>query len=322
MFICSDENEYKQYVDNLIEDSHSIDIAVAFWGKGASKYLKKSAKTFRILCNLTSGGTNPAEIEEILERGYDVRHCPDLHAKVIVGPNSAIVGSANFSTNGLNIEEEEFDGWHEAGYVTDKVTDVRKMQTWFDDQWAHFGQKINPVMLRQAKLNWSRRVRNRVARTKGHDSILSMTPEQLKGRNVYVAAYRLDPTPQATRAFSKWRQTNHLNADTEISFYEDWVGMKTGQQVISVYSGPEGDIRVDGAYGIGDVIRARRTAGYNKGEEMILHLCSPIDELAGRQFGNRECAALEKRLRKAKWSLQGAAEGKLIPVEKFLNEFK
>jgi hypothetical protein len=86
MFISS--TDYKTHIDTLIQQSDEIDIAVAFWGKGASKYLEASGKRCRILCSLTTGGTNPSEIEK-LQATHEVRHLEDLHAKVIIGTNLA-----------------------------------------------------------------------------------------------------------------------------------------------------------------------------------------------------------------------------------------
>lgn len=136
MFITS--ADYKAQVERIIQENHSIDIAVAFWGKGAENLFANSDIPIRILCNLTSGGTNPAPIEKLHNKGVfkniEIKHLDDLHAKVLVGDKSAIVGSANISTNGLNIEEGEFDGWQEAGFVTHDAVELEKMRQWFEQQ--------------------------------------------------------------------------------------------------------------------------------------------------------------------------------------------
>ncbi len=81
-----------------------LDCAVAFWCKGAEALIPKNVKP-RIICDLTSGGTNPQVVRDFLERCKDkVKHLDSLHAKVYVGKNAAIVTSANASINGLGFE--------------------------------------------------------------------------------------------------------------------------------------------------------------------------------------------------------------------------
>ncbi|WP_298160000.1 DUF445 family protein, partial [Ferrovum sp.] len=120
MFI--DSTKYKKEVLALIDGSTNIDIAIAFWGQGADKVICGAAnkgKTIRIICNLLSGGTNPAPIQTLISCDkVEIKHITSLHAKVILGDAGVVVGSANFSTDGLNHEEEETSGWDEAGLKT------------------------------------------------------------------------------------------------------------------------------------------------------------------------------------------------------------
>ena len=79
--------------------------AVAYWGSGASD---RTALTqhdrpvnVRVICDLLSGACNPAEIEVLRKLGVTVKTLDRLHAKVWIGGNDVIVGSANASRNGL-----------------------------------------------------------------------------------------------------------------------------------------------------------------------------------------------------------------------------
>ena len=67
-----------------------------------------SGKNVRIICDLLSGACNPVEIEKL--KGLDgvrVRTRDRLHAKVWIGGNDVIVGSANASHNGLPGDDED-----------------------------------------------------------------------------------------------------------------------------------------------------------------------------------------------------------------------
>ncbi|MFZ3184307.1 MAG: phospholipase D family protein, partial [Pseudomonas sp.] len=111
------EDAYLANVKSLLAESTAVDIAVAFWGRGAEPLIPQKGKKLRILCNLGMGGTNPEVISTL--RTYpsvEIKNLDRLHAKVMIGDQQAIIGSANCSANGLNFEGEELAGWHEAGY--------------------------------------------------------------------------------------------------------------------------------------------------------------------------------------------------------------
>lgn len=75
-------------------------MAIAYWGKGADEKLE-SSREYRIICNLTDGGTNPATIDIIRKmKNVKLKHLERLHAKVVIGSKYTIVGSANFSEIG------------------------------------------------------------------------------------------------------------------------------------------------------------------------------------------------------------------------------
>lgn len=321
MFISS--AEYKMHIDTLINQSQTIDIAVAFWGKGAFEYLQGTGKQFRILCNLTSGGTNPEVIESLVGHGYEVRQTSDLHAKVIVGKSIAVVGSANFSTNGLNIESEEFDGWQEAGYMTDRPEDLAKMRDWFAAQWNE-AEEVNETHLKEAHANWERRCRSRVSLSTRANSVLAMTPAELQGRNIYVAFYRDPSSDEAHEVFDAWKERltsdSSVASETGLDFFEDWDGMKPDQLVISVYVGSKGGLRVDGAYRILKNIRKKRRENRASNKWMTLHVCEDVPSLADRDFGKVECSELAAKLRKSGWRLPADLRAQLIPLEELVAE--
>ncbi|EGF91085.1 hypothetical protein ABI_24980 [Asticcacaulis biprosthecium C19] len=125
--------------------------AVAFWGNGAELRLpNKGQGDFRVICNLTSNGTNPYTIEKL--KLENVRHSPGLHAKVYIGDQTAIIGSANVSTNGLG-SENVAETWLEAGVVVKKTAAI---DAWFETLWDD-ALEISDADLSRAKVLWDRR---------------------------------------------------------------------------------------------------------------------------------------------------------------------
>lgn len=104
--------------------------AVAFWGRGSESWLS-DASGARIICNLKMGGTNPYSIKK-LKLIAEVKQIDDLHAKVYLGRDTAIVTSANASANGLGFEGFDPARWREAGVL---LTDIRAVEDWFEIQW-------------------------------------------------------------------------------------------------------------------------------------------------------------------------------------------
>jgi hypothetical protein len=317
LFISSEN--YKPEVEKVIAQGTEIDIAVAFWGTGAAALLTGTGKHFRVLCNLMTGGTNPAEIEALRAAGHELLDLEDLHAKVVVSEQSAIVGSANFSTNGLNIQDAEFDGWQEAGYVTDKAEDLQQIRAWFNAQWAR-ARIITPQRLAQARINWAKRCATRIPMSKHRKSVLSMANAELNGRNVYVALWRDDPSPEAHAVAAEViEDLAAAQSSKEWDSFEDWEGMEVGQTVISIYVGQRGRVKVDGAYEIFEVLHRIRTQKYNRGEPMMLHICFKVPEVLDMRFSPADCTRLATLVRQAGVVKNYLAEGTVfLPLADFL----
>jgi hypothetical protein len=107
--------------------------AVAFWGHRAKDYVKGKGGT--IICNLLSGGTNPAPLEE-LSNNVDLKLTickhDKLHAKVYLGECRAVVASANVSANGLGLAGKEQAGWKEAGVLLED-NQIDEIKKWFEN---------------------------------------------------------------------------------------------------------------------------------------------------------------------------------------------
>jgi hypothetical protein len=118
-----------QLLQEAIRDvlkSANVRCAVAFWGRGAEKSFGAKISNVKIICNLNMGGTNPEPIKILSKdvRRFELRQCDTLHAKVYIGDQSAVVTSANNSTNGLGVEGALTKGWIEAGVCLTEIDDL------------------------------------------------------------------------------------------------------------------------------------------------------------------------------------------------------
>ena len=130
--------------------------AVAFWGAGAAGKLHQGGQgEFRAICNLASGGTNPFEIRKLNRK--NIRQSDTLHAKVYIGSQNVIVGSANISANGLGFEGIEQARWTEAGTL---AHDTAAALEWFDKLWNE-AREIMESDLKEAEKVWNRRQKAR-----------------------------------------------------------------------------------------------------------------------------------------------------------------
>jgi hypothetical protein len=156
MFLGSKESVLSQIRSLTTSQPHfePIRIAVAFWGSGAQAVIDPS-RQYEVICNLTGGATNPAVVRDLRAMpNVRIRHMDQLHAKVVLAGKRAIVGSANFSANGLGLDGSEVTGWLEAAAVIDG-TDVGP---WFDAHWKAAAE-VSDDDLDLAELTWANRSR-------------------------------------------------------------------------------------------------------------------------------------------------------------------
>ena len=149
-------SEFNNLLARKIKPDCFVQMAVAFWGIGAMKNLKlKGNKNAQLICNLTTGGTNPYEIEAMIASGIQVQMHNRLHAKIgIIGNDISFVGSSNMSANGLGFEGEELTGWEEANSITEGIDPSIRAR--FEELWNQ-SSKITDDDLEQAKHNWASR---------------------------------------------------------------------------------------------------------------------------------------------------------------------
>lgn len=127
MRICTNAKQFRK----AIKDVQPSKIAVAFVGNGWKQYVSK-AHLKEIILSPTVG-SNPKAIEEIVNWiGFrNVYFLDDLHSKIYLGTESAILGSANLSKNGF-----ADNGLFEAGVVLAESTDLKKLSVTFEEYKA------------------------------------------------------------------------------------------------------------------------------------------------------------------------------------------
>ena len=319
-----DSENYLPTLKKLLIEADSVDMAVAFWGEGAEKLLSKPGKKIRIACNLTSGGTNPEVIEVIRKRpGIEVRHIDRLHAKAIISEKTAIVGSANMSANGLNLEGAEIDGWQEAGFRIDSPVQLKDIRAWFEKQWGK-AEPITDEMLTLASKRWESRRRDRVFQGGESLSLLSLSESELKQRNIVVALWRAQRSQEATECLQE-RVTTEGNSVVTKSWdcYEDWFdALSRNQLVIAVYIGERGKISICEPVEIFEIETRKHREGEHKGEEMSLHYCrTPLTQ--ANPLPKNALKGLDKQIKPMAFELlPKGANGYVMPLHEFINKLR
>ena len=225
---------YLQAVKEVLKSPNKqvVYLAVAFWGKGAELLFDSLPKSIdvRVICNLTSGGTNPQTIRTLQALGswVSVRQLNDLHAKVVCGDKVAVIGSANCSSNGLALQGLQCAGWREAGVVTKSAEVLADVRPWLDNLWQS-AQEIDEADLDLAQGNWGRRR----ALVNKEDTGRFIFDERhgkdyWEGKLVYLAIYCDEASNQGEQEYEKIKQREDRKAaardceESVLSFYEHW----------------------------------------------------------------------------------------------------
>ena len=146
-----------------------------------------------------------------------------LHAKVIRGDNGAIVGSANFSSNGLGLEGAESRHWQEAGVFTDDAAQVQSINAWYKGIW-NTAVKIDEKALVAAEQDWlSRRYERPVS--KSGKRFINASSEALKDRPICFAVYWENETEVTEAALAEVQEKFNLSEPQlrqAFDCFEDW----------------------------------------------------------------------------------------------------
>ena len=147
-------------ITNLMK-GQDLRCAVAFWGNGASRALFPRGRTpanAKLICELTMGGSNPAELRALGAPGSkSIKHLPGLHAKVYLSSKGLITCSANASNNGVGFLAVA--GLVEAGTFHESDSAAYKSASrWFEKIWNK-ASLVDESALGSAQKAWDRRPR-------------------------------------------------------------------------------------------------------------------------------------------------------------------
>ena len=225
-----DGPKLSQRLATAVRDAKDVRLAVAFWGAGAAKALGIDVGVgakFRVVCNLSSGGTNPHEIRKLRKCGVEVRQLNDLHAKIGVVGDLSFLGSSNMSTNGLS-GEYTGTGWREANIVYQNARP--EIVNMFDDFWR-VGTEINEEDLMKAEAAWGARAKGNaiVAVGNGNPSlvdVLRSTPEHLDTLNVRMVAYDDMTDAKEIDEYNRAKKEARDRFTKSFDVFVDWKSMK------------------------------------------------------------------------------------------------
>lgn len=234
MFVAADENTVE--IAKLINKSKKIDCAVAFLGGKAPEILGK--KGGRIICNLDSNGTNPNAVETLIaEKKFEVKKLSDLHAKIYIGDAYGIVSSSNLSANGLGLEDDEVNGWREAGYKVTNNNEISRMREWFEVLWND-ASVISEKDINLAKSKWLEHRKNRPFQTsqkkKSFLEELKLDPSRFQDRNIYLTITSTRMTKSAEKEVADINESIK-SPNKIITAYEDWPNLPKGAFLIDLF---------------------------------------------------------------------------------------
>ena len=311
MFIGTEQ--YQATVSRMVAEEKQLYVAVAFWGEGAVSYIHPDiSKPIHIICNLKSGGTNPYVIEKLVERAathshIKVKQCDRLHAKIIVGDSSALVGSANFSANGLGLEGKELAHWLEAAMFTVEPKAVQSANSWFKELWnSPSTREITAEDLALAKVVHAENRDKRYDRTgRGTFSFKDYEPHDLHDRNAYALIYRDTTGPEAEAAAEQYQRDEILSlggnpskrSSINQTMFECWpesLDTSDTNEYLGLLWKLNGRLEVDGACRMTGT-RVEFTYA-DTGKQGWVDLANPSKTLLRHRLNKTDCKALSKEV--------------------------
>lgn len=134
--------EYGEAIRDILRTSRLVDMAVSYWGQEILNDLEFFDRTkdsengsFRVICDLGHVACRWQPINELIKSKVCVKRMNGLHAKVWIGQDQVIIGSANSSKTALHM----LDSGHgnvEAGLKVTYGNVVEEAKNWFKGLWA------------------------------------------------------------------------------------------------------------------------------------------------------------------------------------------
>jgi hypothetical protein len=221
--------------------THSdMKLAVAYLGEHATSFIDKSVgRNTKVICDLDSGACNPTAVRKLRGR-LQLRSHSDLHAKVYLSAEKAIVGSANLSSNGIGLTDGIRAGLVEANVEINEPNVVSQIHSWFDILWDG-AREISDEDLAYAAEAWNRR--------KKLTGSLRPPPRSKRVPESLFQAVKANPSRfQNVWVIFTWSdrselgQQKHEEIVTEaathgeyIDSYDEWPGLPKGAWLIDLH---------------------------------------------------------------------------------------
>ena len=223
--------DIQREVVKIMSRTGEVMAAVAYWGDGASQRTgitkKKSRNKARIICDLLSGACNPAEIEKLMKLGVQVKTLDRLHAKIWIGGDDVILGSANASKNGLpDTDQDTANSNVEAAILSSDQSLSQEIQGWFETRWQA-STAIDKELLDRARTAWEHRKRfsgRAFTTTLMHKFWIPQPPDRFSG--LRLVAYLEEDWSKEAKQFLKNEARVHYSDEEradlkgEAPFYE------------------------------------------------------------------------------------------------------
>ncbi|NEI04823.1 MULTISPECIES: phospholipase D family protein [Rhizobium] len=216
-----DENTVLQSVRASLSTTDTATLVVAFWGDGAIERLglDKPWRSLRVVCNLESGASNPAEITRLQTiPNVEVRTDWRLHGKVYLTPDSVVLGSSNASSNGLVVDGAAALGWAEANIASNDPRFLEEIATWCGTRFEE-AIPIDDGMLALARASWSaRKTFAPVAGPLTADLIdlVRREPSHAAFEKIKVVQWARKASPEAYAVFLEALETDQSLTGTDI----------------------------------------------------------------------------------------------------------
>ena len=282
--------ELSERLAKEIQKSNKARLAVAFWGSGATERLNIS-KGAKIICNLTSGGTNPHEVRALIKAGAEVRQNNMLHAKIgWVDDLFSFVGSSNMSANGLGDEADAVAGWEESNVGFEGAEPSVKAR--FKALWKD-ATDISEECLKQAENAWRHRQRaNQVTGGTANraDSLIEALitkPEHFMAHNTHVVIYETPTQDEQEIIDAATDEATGMYGDA-FEVYWDWEELPTDAILLSFRIPASGQVAFEGVYK-----RDPNFVDFLKDGESF-QVSYLLENLAGHVVGKREKQILRK----------------------------
>lgn len=135
------DGTYGEAVLDFLRTSSQLDLAVAYWSSEIlddlelrNKIDEIGSSKLRVICDLGHPACHRQPIEELIDKGVCVKRMKGLHAKVWVGQDQVIIGSANSSKAALHLSEPSQVN-AEAGVRISDEKMIEYVGAWFNRIW-------------------------------------------------------------------------------------------------------------------------------------------------------------------------------------------